>query len=448
MRLRLLLALLAAGALAAPAHATAVKRPPVTWLKGEGNYTKAHRSPKAIRQVVVHVTEGPFWPSIRWLRSGRSHASSHYVVSRSGGIVQLVHQSDIAWHAGNWAVNVRSVGIEHEGVVNDPAGFTRAQYDASARLAAYIARRSLIPIDRSRFIGHSEVPHPSRAGVRGGFDGHTDPGPRWNWRLYLRLVRKYAFPARPKPARVTIERTNLRDRQLVKGAFPWRAKTSGPVRLVEVRVDGKLLLRDRSAPFGGTWDTRRVANGRRVVELRAYGPRGATSRARVVVRVRNAPLAVAARAPREVTGVLPLRPRVTGGSPKVVRLLLDGRPVARAAQAPYAFAWDSTRTPNGRHVLELRVTSRDGRTASRRLPVRVVNPVVAEQAVVDGVWTVVTRGRVERVELLVGGELRATLTSAPYAWPLDLPAGEHALTARAVAPDGTAAEDSLLFRQG
>src|SRR3712207_3258081 len=149
------LALACAPVAAAPvAHAREPTRPPVTWLKGEGNYTKSHRSPKAIDHVVIHVTEGTFWGSISWLRSERSHASSHYVVSRRGRIVQLVHQSDIAWHAGNWKVNARSVGIEHEGITADPSGFTGPQYRASARLTAHIARRSLMPIDRRHIIGH------------------------------------------------------------------------------------------------------------------------------------------------------------------------------------------------------------------------------------------------------------------------------------------------------
>ena len=36
----------------------------------------------SIRMVVVHVTEGGFWGSVRWLQSERAHASSHFVVSR------------------------------------------------------------------------------------------------------------------------------------------------------------------------------------------------------------------------------------------------------------------------------------------------------------------------------------------------------------------------------
>ena len=118
---------------------------------------------------------------MRWLKSPRAHASSHYVVARSGRIVQLVHLSDIAWHAGNWGTNEQSVGIEHEGFTYGPDGFTGAQYRASARLAAWIARRALMPIDRKHLIGHVDVP--DGRGGRGGSSHHTDPGPHWNWAL-------------------------------------------------------------------------------------------------------------------------------------------------------------------------------------------------------------------------------------------------------------------------
>lgn len=75
--------------------------------------------------------------------------------------------SDIAWHAGNWRVNARSIGIEHAGYSYRPRSITEAEYKASARLVAYLARRMRIPIDRRHIIGHHEVGHPYRPGVRG-----------------------------------------------------------------------------------------------------------------------------------------------------------------------------------------------------------------------------------------------------------------------------------------
>src|SRR5918994_7498742 len=105
-----LAALAAAVACATAAQAAGLR---VLFLE-TGNRTDTARTAHSIDQVVVHVTEGSFLGSVRWLRNPRSHGSSHYVISRRGEIVQLVSTSDVAWHAGNGRTNRRSIGIEHE----------------------------------------------------------------------------------------------------------------------------------------------------------------------------------------------------------------------------------------------------------------------------------------------------------------------------------------------
>ena len=60
----------------------------------------------------------------------------------------MVPERDIAWHAGNWAYNETSIGIEHAGFTNRTV-FPDAQYRASARLAGYLAHKYLIRPDRS-----------------------------------------------------------------------------------------------------------------------------------------------------------------------------------------------------------------------------------------------------------------------------------------------------------
>src|SRR5215210_7562375 len=186
---------LVAAAFAASARASGLD---VLWLQS-GNRTSSARKISSVDRIVIHVTEGSFWGSVRWLRNHRSSASSPYVASRGGDIVQLVSTSDVAWHAGNRWVNRHSIGIEHEGFTRR-GGFTQAQYEASARLVAYLAGRAGMPIDRRHVIGHDEVPAPG--GGRGGSDHHTDPGRRWNWRRYLALVRRFAKePQRPEYTR-------------------------------------------------------------------------------------------------------------------------------------------------------------------------------------------------------------------------------------------------------
>ena len=129
------------------ADAAVGARPPVVWLKGAGNFTPAHRQIHSVDRVVVHVTEGSFWGSVSWLRNPRAHASSHYVVSRRGKIVQLVHLSDIAWHAGHWGTNEQSIGVEHEGFTY---GRLRLHERAVPRLGAphRVDRAALAAADR------------------------------------------------------------------------------------------------------------------------------------------------------------------------------------------------------------------------------------------------------------------------------------------------------------
>src|SRR6476646_8327053 len=126
---RVIVALLAALALAGLAAAA----PPQDRLAAEKNFTKAKRPESAIRFIVIHVSEGSFPGTVAWLQNPRAHSSANFVVGREGEVQQLVPLHDIAWHAGNWAYNVRSVGIENIGFTDDPAGFTTKEYRAAAR---------------------------------------------------------------------------------------------------------------------------------------------------------------------------------------------------------------------------------------------------------------------------------------------------------------------------
>src|SRR6266511_1708259 len=50
------------------------------------------------------------------------------------------------------------------------------------------------------------------------------------------------------PVRVPVKAPNLRDENVVKGTFRWRARTRGPVRKIEVVIDGKVRFRAPRAP--------------------------------------------------------------------------------------------------------------------------------------------------------------------------------------------------------
>jgi N-acetyl-anhydromuramyl-L-alanine amidase AmpD len=165
----------------ATASAQAVDYPSAESLPATtANYTASNRpTTYPVDYVVIHVTQ-EFWAdAVSIFQDPARAVSSHYVVrSADGHIAQCVREHDVAWHAGNWDYNTRSIGIEHEGWVDQPEYFTDAMYEASAKLTAAVCATYGIPTDRNHILGHSEVP---------GAD-HTDPGPNWDWTRYIRLV--------------------------------------------------------------------------------------------------------------------------------------------------------------------------------------------------------------------------------------------------------------------
>lgn len=156
------------------------------------NYTNANRpGSHPINKVIIHVMQGSWSGAINWFQDSRARASAHYNVRSSDGFIgQSVREEDIAYHAGWWAYNKTSIGIEHEGFISDPDWFTDTMYRSSARLSAYLCKKYRIPVDRRHIIGHHEVPGCSGGG--GGVSCHTDPGRYWNWDKYIRYIRQYA----------------------------------------------------------------------------------------------------------------------------------------------------------------------------------------------------------------------------------------------------------------
>jgi N-acetyl-anhydromuramyl-L-alanine amidase AmpD len=153
------------------------------------NYTNAKRGVAKIDKIVIHVAQGSYSATINWFQDRRASGSAHYVVSRRGGVAQCVRNQDIAWHAGWWKTNKRSIGIEHAGHIGNPRSFTPRMYHSSAKLSAYLCRRFNIPVNHRHIIGHNQVPGCRSAG--GGVSCHRDPGRHWDWEKYLRLVRRY-----------------------------------------------------------------------------------------------------------------------------------------------------------------------------------------------------------------------------------------------------------------
>jgi N-acetyl-anhydromuramyl-L-alanine amidase AmpD len=80
-----------------------------------GNYTDANRGAPTIDFIVIHIAQGSYSGTINWFKDPRAEVSAHYVVGRRGHVAQCVRNKDIAWHAGDWHYNRKSIGIEHAG---------------------------------------------------------------------------------------------------------------------------------------------------------------------------------------------------------------------------------------------------------------------------------------------------------------------------------------------
>lgn len=87
-------------------------------------------------------------------KTARQQVSAHFGVEDTN-VHQYVRLSDTAYHAGNWLVNLRSVGIEHSAEPGRDA--TDATYETSSELIVEICKQlSLIP-SRSLLKKHSEI---------------------------------------------------------------------------------------------------------------------------------------------------------------------------------------------------------------------------------------------------------------------------------------------------
>ncbi len=170
------------------------------------NYNEDSRRENNINYVVIHttgITESFDEGSVKNSFNSSSHlASAHYMITRTGKVIQFVRDRDVAWHAGNYDYNLRSIGIEHEGYANDPNVYTKypAMADASAKLVRWLTEtygvRIIHPIGvapessstSEGIIGHNQVPNPDDPSVGGGTKGKTDPGQYWDWENYMSLI--------------------------------------------------------------------------------------------------------------------------------------------------------------------------------------------------------------------------------------------------------------------
>ena len=130
--------------------------------------------------------------ALRWLCMEKSQVSCHFLVHEDGRIVQMVRETDRAWHAGagSWKgredINSRSIGIEivNPGHEHGYRAFPAVQIEVVTALAKEIVDRwAIVP---ERVLGHADVA-PARK---------QDPGELFPWaQLHAAGVGHYVPPA-------------------------------------------------------------------------------------------------------------------------------------------------------------------------------------------------------------------------------------------------------------
>lgn len=140
---------------------------PIEFIKiPAGNFRKGR--PQDPDVIVMHITEGSRKSVIAEF-TRESQKSTHLMVCKDGAIVQFVGTGDTAF--GNGVVsqptseivlerkgknpNGYTISIEHEGYATQD--LTEAQYEASARLVAFLSEKWSIPLDTTHVIGHREI---------------------------------------------------------------------------------------------------------------------------------------------------------------------------------------------------------------------------------------------------------------------------------------------------
>ncbi len=162
-------------------------------------YDEANRpTDLPISFVVIHDIEGTAQDALNVFQDPTSAVSIHYIVDSNGTIYQVLHEKDVAWHAGNYWYNQHAIGIEHAGF--DATGYqwyNTTEYLASAKLVAYLLKKYGIPLDHAHIVSHGTVPSPGTQYE----PNHVDPGPFWLWDYYFGLIHQQgvAFPPSPSP---------------------------------------------------------------------------------------------------------------------------------------------------------------------------------------------------------------------------------------------------------
>ena len=143
------------------------------------NYSNKIRKKKDIKFIIIHYTGMQSEiESIKRLKNPKFKVSCHYIISRTGKVIQIVQDKKVAWHAGKskWKkftnLNKNSIGIElvNKGHEFGYQNYSKKQIKSLIQLSKNLKKK--YAIKKENFLGHSDI-----APLR-----KKDPGEKFPWK--------------------------------------------------------------------------------------------------------------------------------------------------------------------------------------------------------------------------------------------------------------------------
>jgi len=120
-----------------------------------------------IQAFIIHMSEGSFESSKKWLLDYNSQVSYHFLIDTNGDDICLVMPENTAWHAGlrvnskkyteflGSNPNLTSIGIGLAGYAS--TGPTAPQIAKCAKLINFLSAYYGVPIDKNHIIPHHDI---------------------------------------------------------------------------------------------------------------------------------------------------------------------------------------------------------------------------------------------------------------------------------------------------
>jgi hypothetical protein len=191
---------------------------------------------------------------------------------------------------------------------------------------------------------------------------------------------------------------NVAEGQVLSGSARWTAAVTGKiVRSVEFVIDGRLSWTERYSPYtyngdGNTLDTRKLADGRHTLEVRAHAADGSSTKTSATVSVANGSsssgttpigtptpaLASSLSDGQTISGLVSWTVAPGGQAFSRMEFFIDSAHRWTERHAPWVYngdgnTLDTTTLADGSHVLEVKAYAPDGSVVSATATVTISN---------------------------------------------------------------------------